>query len=150
MYRKNIFIVFGSLFLVTSLSSQVPDRHRWSDRVILLFAPTAEHIDYQRQEQLLSDASAAVEERDLVVYHLFEYSGAGPGGQALPKDRLQQLRDHYEAASDGFTFVLIGKDGSIKLRDTSVVPMERLFGLIDSMPMRRAEMRSKKTDGGGK
>jgi hypothetical protein len=42
----------------------------------------------------------------------------------------------------GAQLVLIGKDGGIKARHSEdVFDLERIFTLIDSMPMRRAEMR---------
>ncbi|MBT8185067.1 MAG: DUF4174 domain-containing protein, partial [Eudoraea sp.] len=37
-----------------------------------------------------------------------------------------------------------GLDGGIKYRKTALLTMEELFSIIDSMPMRRAEMRKKK------
>jgi hypothetical protein len=39
---------------------------------------------------------------------------------------------------------LIGKDGTVKLRSAEPVPVKDIFGLIDSMPMRRQEMDSGK------
>jgi hypothetical protein len=36
--------------------------------------------------------------------------------------------------------LLIGLDGEVKLRQSQVATNEQLFGLIDSMPMRRAEL----------
>ena len=40
--------------------------------------------------------------------------------------------------------VLVGKDGGIKLSSRQAVSAGRLFGLIDSMPMRQDEMRRRK------
>jgi hypothetical protein len=42
-----------------------------------------------------------------------------------------------------FKFYLIGLDGSLKLKSEKVVSQERLFKLIDSMPMRASEIRRK-------
>lgn len=39
--------------------------------------------------------------------------------------------------------LLIGKDGGIKLKKPFIVKPQTIFDLVDSMPMRRAEMRSK-------
>ena len=43
----------------------------------------------------------------------------------------------------GFRFILIGKDGGIKLSSDKPVTLEQLFALIDSMPMRRYEVKTK-------
>lgn len=42
-----------------------------------------------------------------------------------------------------FELVLIGKDGGVKARTSDPNALEDFLALIDSMPMRRAEMRSK-------
>jgi hypothetical protein len=39
-----------------------------------------------------------------------------------------------------FLVVLIGKDGTMKLRRERVLSKNELLGIIDAMPMRRAEM----------
>ncbi len=44
------------------------------------------------------------------------------------------------AAGGTFEVVLIGRDGGEKLRANAPVPPAELFALIDTMPMRRAEM----------
>lgn len=143
MCVKNIFIAISSLFLASPLFSQLPDQHRWSDRVILLFAPSPEHAAFQRQNSLLDEARPGVSDRDLVVYRLFEDRGVDPRGQPLPPASVRSLRRAYQPSENGFTFILVGKDGTEKLREKSVVSTEELFGLIDRMPMRREEMRRK-------
>ena len=41
-----------------------------------------------------------------------------------------------------FEVVLIGLDGGIKLRQTKLVSLDKLFTLIDGMPMRRNELKN--------
>ncbi|MEM9691741.1 MAG: DUF4174 domain-containing protein [Myxococcota bacterium] len=53
------------------------------------------------------------------------------------------FRAHYrviEPPAD-FTAVLVGKDGGEKARTEDELPLSALFALIDSMPMRKREMR---------
>lgn len=45
-----------------------------------------------------------------------------------------------------FTFILVGRDGGEKLRSTDVVSAEKLFGLIDAMPMRKSEVKRRRGD----
>jgi len=59
-------------------------------------------------------------------------------GQSLT---AEQLRSRYNISGGGFRSVLVGKDGSVKLFESEPVSAKRLFELIDSMPMRRQEMR---------
>ena len=44
-----------------------------------------------------------------------------------------------QLAIDGPAVLLLGKDGGVKLRRLGAVPADRVFALIDDMPMCRAE-----------
>ncbi len=127
--------------------SQLIEQHRWKHRVILLFAGDAQNKTLQKQLKLFGENTSGMNDRELVVYRIFEEQGKKPGNKELTAGEVRQLRDRYEAPAQGFTFLLIGKDGTVKLRENELVAIERLFGLIDSMPMRKAEMR-RKEDGG--
>jgi hypothetical protein len=52
-----------------------------------------------------------------------------------------EIAERFGLADAGFTLLLIGKDGGEKLRSGEVVSPDRLIRLIDSMPMRKDEMR---------
>ena len=41
-----------------------------------------------------------------------------------------------------FTLIMVGKDGSEKLRTHSLLPIKKLIALKDAMPMRKEEMRN--------
>jgi hypothetical protein len=62
----------------------------------------------------------------------------------IPFNNEQQsfLRKKFNIVND-FIFILIGKDGTFKLRAEKPVSSDGLFSLIDSMPMRKEEMRRK-------
>ncbi len=53
---------------------------------------------------------------------------------------LELARLHSDESSE-FEMVLIGKDGGVKARTSDPSALEDFLILIDSMPMRRAEMR---------
>jgi hypothetical protein len=61
--------------------------------------------------------------------------GRGPGMDA------DRLRERYSVGRRQFRALLVGKDGGVKLSSGRAISANRLFGLIDSMPMRRKEMR---------
>jgi hypothetical protein len=48
-----------------------------------------------------------------------------------------------------FEMVLIGKDGGVKVRTNDLSALVNFLALIDSMPMRRAEVRSRGSSDGG-
>jgi len=62
----------------------------------------------------------------------------------LSEKAVEDIRGRLGVRSGPFQVYLIGKDGTVKLRSAEPVPVKDIFGLIDSMPMRRQEMESKK------
>lgn len=46
-----------------------------------------------------------------------------------------------EDKKSDFEVILIGLDGGVKLRQTEALETKKLFDLINSVPMRQAEMR---------
>ena len=113
-------------------------QYQWEKRLILLFAPSAEEQAYREQVVVL-EGSEGLLERDLLIAHLFETGSGQLGDEVLSEDEAAALRSEYEVG-DGFTFILIGKDGTEKRRSQEVVQVDDLFTQIDSMPMRQREM----------
>lgn len=62
---------------------------------------------------------------------------------------LTELARLRSAEHPDFEVVLIGKDGGVKARTSDSSALEDFLGLIDTMPMRRAEVRSKGGVDGG-
>jgi len=139
---KTLSLLIIALFIMKTSQAQLLNAHEWKHRVILLFAQDPDQPTLVKELELLTSSSAEVTERDLVVYQIFPDSGLKPNAGELGKAAADRFADVYKVSSDQpFTFILIGKDGTEKLRRHSLVSMEKLFGLIDQMPMRRAEMR---------
>jgi hypothetical protein len=51
------------------------------------------------------------------------------------------MRHRFKVEPPDFLVILIGKDGEEKLSNKAPVPVDQLERLIDSMPMRKDEMR---------
>ena len=80
--------------------------------------------------------------RDIMVVEIAADS-VRVDGVAVGLD-ARETRRHL--AIDGPAVLLLGKDGGVKLRRPGPVPAERIFALIDDMPMRRAEARQPRSD----
>lgn len=118
-------------------------KHRWRNRVLVLTANSSELDLYQKQvQELLQDENGLIE-RKLVMYHVFPekilqgYTNLGPS--PLSSKHFTRFFDQNAP----FTISLLGLDGGIKLQKTQILNRSELFGLIDGMPMRRAEIRRK-------
>ncbi|MBA2616536.1 MAG: DUF4174 domain-containing protein [Rubrobacter sp.] len=104
-----------------------------TNRHLLVFAPSADHEAYASQRDLLEGHGAASEDRDLLAESFFEDGS----------EKSAAARSRFEVEDGAFTAVLVGKDGGEKFRSTEPVLPEKLFDLIDAMPMRRCEIRSR-------
>ncbi len=139
---KELIALPCALFLSTCALAQALEQHHWQDRVILLFATEEGKSQLRQQIDLLTEQASEVTERDLKIYQLLPDKGKKPDGKPVANEKLKALYRVYEPDPQfGFTFILIGKDGTEKLRANQPVSMPKLFGLIDQMPMRQAEMR---------
>lgn len=114
------------------------DALRWTSRLLVVAAPSADDPGAIEQKRLFATAEAGARDRDLV---LVEASGDGP--------RAAEIRRRFGIPAGAFRAVLVGKDGDPKLASPSPIPAERLFAEIDGMPMRQDEMRRAR-DGGSR
>ncbi|MEM6394363.1 MAG: DUF4174 domain-containing protein [Planctomycetota bacterium] len=115
------------------------EEERWRSRPVLVFADAGQEALRVAQQQVFDAVSAGLRERDITVY-VVTPEGVTRDGEALAGDG-QKLRSRYGVTREAWAVVLVGKDGGEKLRVTDgVLDTERLFGVIDAMPMRRAEM----------
>ena len=114
------------LFITLILSTQ--SSHK---RLLLLFTKSAHNIQYIDQTRILKEDEAGLNERDIVVK---EY---------VYNTRNAHLFKEQKIKSD-FVIILVGKDGGEKYRSPNTVSLKYLYGLIDAIPMRKAELKEKK------
>ena len=138
---KKYILLFSSVIMIKFAAAQNLESHLWKDRVVLLFTVSLQQAHFQKQSQILTEETEEVTDRDLVVYTILPDGGQQPNGGVLSAAQAQALNNTYGISPGvGFTFVLIGKDGTEKLKKKQPVSTRELFSLIDSMPMRKAEM----------
>ncbi len=118
------------------------DAYRWQNRLILIFAPAAGDTMYAQQLAIFATREAELAERDLLIGQFPADEQGSFAGQPVARAGGAALRARYDMSTRDFTLILIGKDGGVKLTADEPVGTARLFGLIDSMPMRRQEERS--------
>ncbi len=83
----------------------------------------------------MTSAEAQVKARDILIMEAIETS--------LSPTEKQYVRQTLGVEPSGFAVVLIGKDGGVKRKETKPIDPNVLFETIDTMPMRRQEMRTK-------
>ena len=118
---------------------------RWKNRIVLIKAQDPESAEFLRQEAAFSRRSEALKERKIL---LVKISGSR-------YERIDYTREGFTESGElglvpildnryPFEVILLGLDGGEKYRSTGVVAPDKLFALIDAMPMRAREIRNKK------
>ena len=138
-----VYVVIGAALSGAPAAGSDLTSYRWKNRLLLIFSPSASHPGLAELDRSLAKNHADVIDRDLVIFRVFE-DGPSMAGQApLTSEDSTNLRRRYKIDTDRLTVVLIGKDGGIKLVRQHRADLQEFFDLIDSMPMRRQEMREK-------
>ena len=107
--------------------------------MLLSFAPSGETATYAGFRGNWDAQADAVADRDMLLVEVLEEGASRAGDIPLPSTTAARLREQFKVDSGVTTFILIGKDGTVKSRQPQV-RLSDLFDLIDAMPMRRAEI----------
>ena len=106
--------------------------YEWTHRPVVIFANSDKDPNFISQIEFLSEDIKALLERDIVVL-----VDTNP---KLSSSLRKKLRPH------GFAFVLIGKDGQVKLRKPSPWNIREIARVVDKMPIRQQEIARKKQE----
>ena len=112
------------------------NNYLWKKRILIIFQDDSNTAEQQRK--IIDKDIQEMLERDIIVI------GFGKFNDNLYERYmdLEKIREEY-SISNKDKIVLIGKDGSIKKKWNKPVSTDKLFSIIDAMPMRKAEMRKK-------
>ncbi len=140
--KKLILLTLFSFFMV-NVNAQNLSKHQWKNRLILILVDDATQLELQAQLTEFRTHSAGMKERKLVVYQVQSNQfkrGLSADNEWINSNKLYQK---YKSDDSPFEVVLIGLDGGVKLTQNNILTCEKLFAIIDAMPMRRRELRRK-------
>lgn len=127
MIIKFSFLIFLVVLFTGTAKAQSLADYKWKKRVLVLVG-LKDNAKLIQQQKTFLNYPKELEDRNLVLV------------QRLNNDT--ELNTIYAVDSSFEGVLLIGKDGGIKLSEPFPVTPKKVFDLIDSMPMRRAEMRN--------
>lgn len=99
----------------------------WAARPLIIFANSPLDPTFKQQMALLQESFEVLVERDVMVV-----VDTSPNSKSILRKNLRPK---------GFVWVLIGKDGTVKLRKPFAWDMRELSRIIDKMPMRQQEIK---------
>ena len=115
------------------------EQFQWKNRLLIVSATDSKDENFIAQHSELASSLTAFEERDLILITLTDNAVPTSANRALTSDEVSAMRDSLDISPGSFSAVLVGKDGLVKLARKSTVPMNEIYALIDTMPMRRNE-----------
>ncbi|TJZ87086.1 DUF4174 domain-containing protein [Paracoccus hibiscisoli] len=116
----------GAAMQILDASEVRPDAFLWTQRPVVVFADTPDDPSFLRQVESLRSGAAALAGRDVVVV-----IDSDPAANSLWR---QQLRPQ------GFSLLVIDKDGQVKIRRPSPWDVREIGRAIDRLPLRRQEV----------
>ena len=128
-----------TLFSVSISFGQNLKKHQWIQRVLIITSKDSNQL--QQQIDLLTKDIKGLQERKLAIYQVTP-EGYAKGTQRNNWTKTTDFYQKIKRKKDGFEVILIGLDGGVKLRQTKLLTLDKLFTLIDGMPMRRQELKN--------
>lgn len=118
------------------------DRFKWKNRILIILHPAQDPELLNAQIINLKNDDQGLLERKLLLISVNEKGyQVLDGTQDFVRDSA--LYRKLRKVAGGHHILLIGLDGGVKHRSKIPLGSEELFSIIDGMPMRRSELRSK-------
>jgi len=117
---------------------------RWETRPIVVVVPQDSDPLLAKVRAALKETAAreAFRERDMALFTVVGGEGRRNGEPLGPGRTAAMLRALQLDARGPGTFILVGKDGGVKMREEGAgVDLQAVFDEIDRMPMRQQQQR---------
>ena len=152
--RSGLIILLAMLALADAQAQARPDcptrprtlaAMRSCYRPLLVFAPSSSDPRLATQRDALDHDADDMMDRNVLLVPVIDSAARFQTPLDAPfvllgAAEVAAARKRYGVAPDSFQVVLLGEDGGPKLRSRAPVPVDRLNGLIDTMPTRKIEM----------
>lgn len=140
-------LMIAGLLMTLNLKGQNLNKHKWKNRILIIQTSSESNTKYQSQVDEFINSDEEFKERKLVVYTVIADAYKMTDYQEKKNTDSwtisKKMYEHILDEKDTFKIILIGLDGGIKLEKTEILKEIELYKIIDSMPMRSAELRDK-------
>lgn len=134
-------LIFGITGCAKAMDvSDIFERYLWQKRVVVVFTPDRNNDEYLKQVEILKQDKNGLRERDIEQWVVIEDTLVIGEGKILPHFGTPPFYEEFDVDRGVFAFLLLGKDGGVKIREAEAVDLDLLFATIDAMPMRKREM----------
>ncbi|MDA8522365.1 DUF4174 domain-containing protein [Acidovorax sp. NCPPB 4044] len=114
---------------------------RWNTRPVIVVVPRDSDPLLTRVRSALEEPATreGFRERDMALFTVVAGQGRRNDRQLAPASTAALLKALGLDARGPATFVLVGKDGGVKMREGADVDLQAVFAEIDRMPMRQQQ-----------
>lgn len=118
-------------------------------RIVILFVPAGRAQDAAGYLDQFDKTDQELNKRDLKIFAVTPRDSLLFDKQFGTNIDVVSQKEVSSAGSESYArneplLILIGKDGTVKLRERHFVDKSALYAVIDAMPMRKSEMRQEK------
>lgn len=127
VFSISCLILFGPYVMNAQESAEFHlSDYKWQNRLLLIFSPSQKDLRYQKQLKALKGKEDDFEDRDMKIFHLKSSGKSFVDEQEVNPSDIEKLHKKYEVTPNNFVVILIGKDGTEKLRTDSVLAVKKL------------------------
>lgn len=102
-----------------------------NNQLILLFSTNNRSPDYRRALLELARDPLGLDQRDLIIFEIFESGGIYPDGSSISEDEVKIMRNYYKIKPSAFTIIIINKQLQEIFRSEQPVSVQEIFNKID-------------------
>lgn len=129
----------AALMPARAVAAELSD-YLWQSRPLLVFSPTDSDPRFVETMRRIEASGCDFADRDIVLGRIVDEGASTLDGQVVDTNQEQRLQSEFGIGANGFSVVLIGKDGGEKWRVNDVPNLATIYAVIDGMPMRGREM----------
>ena len=134
-------ILMFLLFITMNVFSQNFQQYRWENRLLIIVDYSDDQTKQLQQLALFKKHQEGLADRKLRVFS-FSKKGLLKGTRPSSTWEVGKLPNRFQT-DQPFVLYLVGLDGGIKEIYNQPTALQSIFELIDTMPMRRAEIRQR-------
>jgi len=140
---KIIVCIIG--FLSLGSYGQHLKKHKWENRILIVKTSNIPSEKYENQFKEFQNSSTELKERKFIIYRIIkdEFTSTNYLTNKNSSGKVsKEMKNKIFNVNENFEVILIGLDGNIKLQKNEIITKENLFSRIDSMPMRKYELKN--------
>jgi hypothetical protein len=114
----------------------------WKNRPVIIFVDSKNNGQYKSFKKDWNSNSIGTQDRDIILFEIISNKHGLLKNKPISDKSVRAIINQLGKGTNSFEIILVGKDGSVKLR-SSDSSLNEIFSLIDSMPMRKYEIQQK-------